>query len=220
MRAFLEQFNPNEDAYLQIVQLVDQIGVSSSQQTALDHPDHVEDILDEYYPGWRDGEYSQCTLGAAESQAALSAIPTVQNARCIPVIDYVEAGSPREIVDAYECGDGHRHEWLDPASAEALGPHTFALEIRGRSMEPDFRESEIIIVDPDAPVRPGDIVVARVNGDAEATVKKYRDRGRDSQGHPVYELVPLNPDYATITIDSGNPGSLIGPVVQHKRNLR
>lgn len=182
--------------------------------------DDLMAILDERYPGWRFGDKRPRERVDMVAEASLDALPMVATARQIPVVDYVEAGAPREIVDAYAKGDGHRMEWLDPASAEFLGPYTFALEIRGRSMEPDFREGEIIIVDPDACVRPGDVVVAKLNGDTEATVKKYRDRGRDDQGQPVYELVPLNPDYASITIDSSNPGTLIGPVVQHKRNLR
>ncbi|WP_026329816.1 XRE family transcriptional regulator [Thioalkalivibrio sp. ALE12] len=216
---FLRDFDPEESAHDQLVQFVEGLpggAYVAPFATAYD----LEDALDEHCPGWRDGERSVRASSVAEADAEFYAIPTVTKARQIPVVDYVEAGAPREIVDAYAKGDGHRMEWLDPASAESLGPYTFALEIRGRSMEPEFREGEIIIVDPDACVRPGDVVVARVNSDTEATVKKYRDRGRDEQGHPVYELVPLNPDYASITIDSSNPGTLIGPVVQHKRNLR
>lgn len=219
IQRFLRGFDPDESAHDQLLQFVE--GLPGGPYVAPFGSSYdMEDVLDEHFPGWREGAHSGRPYAVADAGAEAYAVPTVTKARQIPVVDYVEAGSPREIVDAYAQGGGHRMEWLDPSSAESLGPHTFALEIRGRSMEPEFREGEIIIVDPDACVRPGDVVVAKVNGDTEATVKKYRDRGRDDQGHPVYELVPLNPDYASITIDSSNPGSLIGPVVQHKRNLR
>ena len=36
------------------------------------------------------------------------------------------------------------------------------------------------------------------NHQAEATFKKYRPRGIDADGKPIFELVPLNDDYATI----------------------
>ncbi|WP_231362426.1 XRE family transcriptional regulator [Thioalkalivibrio sp. ARh3] len=219
IQRFLRDFDPDESEHDQLLQFVEGLP-GGTYGAPFATPYDMEDVLDEHFPGWREGKHSGSPYAVADAGAEVYAVPTVPKARRIPVIDYVEAGAPREIVDAYERGDGHRHEWLDPVSAEVMGPHTFALEIRGRSMEPEFREGEIIFVDPDACVRPGDVVVAKVNGDTEATVKKYRDRGRDELGHPVYELVPMNPDYASITIDSSNPGTLIGPVVQHKRNLR
>ena len=140
--------------------------------------------------------------------------------RQLPVINYIQAGNPREIVDAYEAGDGFDTIGVDPSLAKKLGHHAFALLVDGESMLPDFRPGDIVVIDPDAPVRPGDIVVAKLHKDQAATIKKYRSRGEDEEGTPVFELVPLNNDYPTITVDAGNPGHLIGPVIEHRRKLR
>lgn len=144
----------------------------------------------------------------------------VSSAKRVPVISYIQAGNPREVVDAYEPGAGHGEIWVDTTIAGDLGPHTFALEIQGDSMAPEFVPGDVVVIDPDACVRAGDDVVAKLNGGKEATLKRFRDRGLDDQGYPAFELVPANPDYATIRCNSDNPATIIGPVVEHRRHRR
>ena len=131
--------------------------------------------------------------------------------RAYPLISWVHAGAWKEIVDAYPYGssdvmvfanDDHSHD-------------SFALRIEGNSMEPIFQEGDIIIVDPDIQPRPGDYVVAK-NHQAEATFKKYRPRGIDADGKTIFELVPLNDDYATLRSDQENI-RIIGVQVEHTR---
>ncbi|WP_391540669.1 LexA family protein [Lonepinella koalarum] len=52
-----------------------------------------------------------------------------------------------------------------------VSENAFALKIKGDSMEPDFIEGDVIIVDPKIQPHAGEFVVA-VNGDYEATFKK------------------------------------------------
>ena len=157
-----------------------------------------------------------------EPAAPYGSIPGAQpvSVRRIPVISYIQAGEPREVVDAYAMGSGFETVGVSADTADALGPHAFGLRIEGDSMAPEFKAGDYVIVDPDAPVRPGDIVVAKLDRENAATLKKYRSRGEDAAGYPVFELVPLNDDYPTLTVDSTNPGRLIGPVVEHHRKLR
>ena len=82
-------------------------------------------------------------------------------------------------------------------------------------MEPEFKEGDTIIIDPDIKPSPGDYVVAR-NADQEATFKKYRPRGRNAQGIDVIELVPLNEDYPILRSDV-SPLEIIGTLVEHRR---
>ncbi len=141
------------------------------------------------------------------------------NTRTGPVIAYIQAGDPRTVVDSYVAGDGFRTVTLEGAIALEVGPYTFALEVVGDSMADEFREGDTVVVDPDAPLRPGAIVVAKLDRDETATLKKYRDRGIDHDTHPVVELKPLNEDYPSITMDASNPGRIIGPVVEHRRRM-
>ena len=50
--------------------------------------------------------------------------------------------------------------------------------------------------------------------------KKYRPRGHDSNGHEIFELVPLNQDWPTITVNADNPGQIVGTVMEHRRRRR
>jgi SOS-response transcriptional repressor LexA len=131
--------------------------------------------------------------------------------REIPIISAVQAGLWREAVDAYAPGAGQDAVIVDSDP----GPHAFALKVRGNSMEPDFREGDTIIIDPDVRPHPGDFVVAR-NQASEATFKKYRPRGFNDFGQEVIELVPLNVDYPTLRSDH-SPIEIIGTLIEHRR---
>ncbi len=100
-----------------------------------------------------------------------------------------------------------------------VGARAFALEISGESMLPDFRPGEVIIIDPDCAIKPGDFVVAKTDGDDEATFKKYRPRGHDDNDIEIIELVPLNDDYPSETINAARPGRIIGKMVRHIRKF-
>ena len=140
--------------------------------------------------------------------------------RRIPVVSYVEAGDPKEIFDDHEPGNGFEYLGVDTELADSLGPYAFALVVEGHSMAEEFQPGDRVIIDPHAPVRPGDIVVAKLHGETTATLKKYRARGNDNTGEPVFELVPLNDDYATVLVNASNPAEIIGPVVEHRRRMR
>ncbi|EIC83587.1 Repressor protein C2 [Serratia sp. M24T3] len=75
----------------------------------------------------------------------------------------------------------------------------FALTVRGDSMTnpsglPSIPEGSTVIVDPNVEATNGKIVVARIAGTSEATMKKLVIDG------PNKYLVPLNPRYANIPI--------------------
>ena len=85
-------------------------------------------------------------------------------------------------------------------------------------MEPEFVTGDLIIIAPTISPRPGDYVVA-ADESGEATFKRYRDLGNDAQGRHVYELVPLNPDYAAMRSDRQQI-SIVGTMIEHRRYRR
>jgi SOS-response transcriptional repressor LexA len=129
----------------------------------------------------------------------------------VPRISFVQAGPWREVVDPYAPGAAEDYLMTDLE----LGAHAFALTIHGESMLPEFREGDVIIVDPNVKPTPGDFVVAK-NGNEEATFKKYRPRGVNEQGNEVIELVPLNEDYPSLRSDR-TPIQIIGTMMEHRR---
>jgi SOS-response transcriptional repressor LexA len=123
----------------------------------------------------------------------------------------VQAGALTEATDPYAIGDAE--DWL--LTTTELSENAFALKIKGNSREPDFKEGDVIMIDPAVEPLPGDFVVAK-NGDNEATFKKYRPRGVNERGNTVFELVPLNEDYPSIRSDI-TPARIIGVMVEHRR---
>ncbi|HFZ1920604.1 TPA: LexA family protein [Serratia marcescens] len=130
-------------------------------------------------------------------------------ARKVPILSYVQAGlfAAEESLEI----DGDFEYVLTTAE---LSERSFALRIRGDSMEPEFKEGDIVIIDTEVYPTPGEFVAAS-NGSHEATFKKYRPIGIDSKGKENFELVPLNSDYP-ICRSWEKPVSIIGTMVEHR----
>ncbi len=122
----------------------------------------------------------------------------------IPVLGRVAAGIPIEAVE-----DVLDYEEISPQMA-AQGEF-FALQVKGRSMEPRMQEGDIIICKKQADVETGDVAVVLVNGN-DATVKKIK---KTTAG--LY-LIPTNPSFDPIyfTYDEvmERPVTIIGKVVE------
>lgn len=116
--------------------------------------------------------------------------------RRVPVISWVQAGQFTECKAAEVFSDVDK--WVE--TSLRIGDSSFALEVKGDSMTnpnglPTIPEGATVIVDPDAEPAHGKIVVARIDGTNEATVKKLVIDG------PQKFLVPLNPRYPNIPIN-------------------
>ncbi|HDX8356341.1 TPA: helix-turn-helix domain-containing protein [Aeromonas hydrophila] len=157
--------------------------------------------------------------GEARGQPAPEVMPGYHNVEPavipqgtrVPVLSYVQAGNWHEMCEQATAFDGNV-EYV--TAGVDVGPCGFGLWLRGQSMEPFFKEGDLIIVDPDEAPQPGDFVVAK-NGSEEATFKKYRPRGIDESGQEVFELVPLNNDYPTMHSDRQHI-QIIGVMVEHR----
>ncbi|EAQ5121945.1 LexA family transcriptional regulator [Salmonella enterica] len=116
--------------------------------------------------------------------------------RRIPMISWVQAGQFTECKAAEVFSEVDK--WVE--TSLRIGDSSFALEVKGDSMTnpnglPTIPEGATVIVDPDAEPLNGKIVVARLDGTNEATVKKLVIDG------PQKFLVPLNPRYPNISIN-------------------
>jgi len=140
--------------------------------------------------------------------------PAKVGKRPYPVISAIQAGSLREIADPYAPGDGFDVEYGDDKWSE----WTFALEINGESMMPEFRPGDRVLIDPALTPNAGEFVAAR-NASNEATFKKYRVRGISDDGKEIFELVPLNPDFPTLRSDQQHL-QVIGVLVEYRKRFR
>ncbi|MDN3565838.1 helix-turn-helix transcriptional regulator [Paeniroseomonas aquatica] len=111
-------------------------------------------------------------------------------ARRIPLIGLAQAGGEGYFDDGgYPVGGS----WDEISVPEVGDPNAYALEISGESMEPVFRDGDIVIVSPGAPIRRGDRVVVRTEkGEVMAKELKRQSARRID----LRSLNPAHPDYA------------------------
>ena len=109
----------------------------------------------------------------------------------IPVIGYAQAGRDGFFDDAgYPTGTG----W-DAVDFPNVGdPNAYALEISGNSMEPMYRDGDVIIVSPRASIRRGDRVVVRTR--AGEILAKSLSRQTANR----LELTSFNPEHGAIEL--------------------
>ena len=109
--------------------------------------------------------------------------------RRIPLIGFAQAGSNGYFDDGgYPIGGG----WDEIALPEIGDPNAYALKINGDSMEPVFREGDIVIVSPAAPIRRNDRVVVRTRAGGVMAKELIR---RSAKRVELKSLNPAHPDY-------------------------
>jgi len=111
--------------------------------------------------------------------------------RAVPMLGFAEAGASGYFDDSgLPVGKG----WDEVAFPAASDDHTYALEISGDSMKPAYRDGDVIVVSPTAPIRRGDRVVVKMR-DGEVMVRELKRRTSKS-----IELQSLNPGHRERTL--------------------
>ncbi len=105
----------------------------------------------------------------------------------VPLIGLTQAGSGRYFTDDGMPTGGPG--WEEVEFPDISNQDVFALEVQGDSMEPLYRDGDILIVSPSASVRKGDRVVVRTTS-GEVTAKELKRRTAKS-----IELRSFNPTH-------------------------
>ncbi len=129
----------------------------------------------------------------------------MKNTRPVPVVSWVIAGKWEAVCDNFQPGDAD--DWIE---TEVKGKNVFALKIKGDSMEPEFKEGEIVIVNPHVEAKSGDYVVVK-NDEEEATFKQLKVYGETTVLHP------LNPKYPDIELKKRVKYHIVGKIVEKKK---
>lgn len=145
-------------------------------------------------------------LGRDTSSEAVS---SSTNGIKIPVLGDVAAGIPIEaITDIID--------YEEIPESMALAGEYFGLRVKGRSMEPQMVEGDVVIVRKQHDVESNDIAVVLVNGES-ATVKRVK------KWEDGIVLIPFNPLYDPMYYStdeiSSLPVSIIGKVVELRRKF-
>ena len=120
----------------------------------------------------------------------------------VPLISSVAAGNWKDIGNDYDPKD--EQDWV--LSTVTTGENAFALRIQGDSMEPDIKDNEIVIVDPQRITAHNSIVIVIQNGNTEATCKQLVVEGGKRY------LKPINPRYPIMEMQED--ARICGVVVQ------
>ena len=128
----------------------------------------------------------------------------------IPVLGRVVAGIPIEAIT-----DIIDYEEI-PAQMAKSGTY-FALQVKGRSMEPTLHEGDVVIVRQQPEVENGEIAIVLINGD-EATVKEVKEspEGLTLIGHNVAIYTPHFYNRKEI---EALPVQILGKVVELRRKF-
>ena len=124
-------------------------------------------------------------MTAGDSHAAKTLSKT------LPLLGFAQAGSGGYFDDAgFPAGEG----WDQIAFPEVADTHAYALKISGQSMLPAYRDGDVILVSPSAPVRRGDRVVVKTR-DGEVMAKELKRRTPSA-----VELCSLNAEHEDRTL--------------------
>jgi len=114
--------------------------------------------------------------------AELAEMPLIKMHR-VPVLSWASVEKWGEVIE-----EVMPEGWIE---VDIERPNLFALRVYGDSMEPEFTEGEIIVVDTDATFNSGDFVIVR-NSHGEVSFKQAKKYG------DIWILRPLNPKYPEI----------------------
>lgn len=161
-------------------------GVSKSKEAA------VAAFLHESIEWLKTGQGAKRPAAPAESGAPthtntpnVSPGPDIKGR--VPLISWTSAGNWTGVIDNLAPGDAE--QWV-PTTVN-VGPHAFALRIRGDSMEPTIPDGAIVIVDPDTQYRHRSVVIVRHNSDSEANCKRLVYEGDRPHLQPDNTRYPI-----------------------------
>lgn len=87
----------------------------------------------------------------------------------------------------------------DMAESACSGSEAFALRVLGSSMEPEFNEGEIIVIEPDGQLRDGVFVLAQHQGE---WIFRQLCQSADGAGWILHALNPAFADLALPDLDA------------------
>lgn len=119
------------------------------------------------------------------------------DSRSVPLLGFALAGANGAFD---ESGFPSGKAWTELALPAAEGSHTFALQISGDALQPAYRDGDIILITPGAPIRKGDRVVVKTRA-GELMVATLKRRTAK-----VLDLQPLDASQTARTMPTSDVG--------------
>lgn len=135
--------------------------------------------------------------------------PTLSAGRAIPVINKVQAGYPTDFNDLdYPVGVADDYV----RCPDLHDPNAFAVRVIGDSMEPKFRQGDIVIFSPAADVKNGDDCFIRFAAPHETTFKRVFFEKKNQ-----IRLQPRNEKYSPTVIEGKRINGIYRAMIKYER---
>ncbi len=131
--------------------------------------------------------------------------------RFIPVLTMADANNAKNLVDG---SDTERTIVVDGFNKSQNSKCLFAVIVEDNSMQPQFNVGDLVIVDAELSVKPGDYVLAYLLEKKQTVLRKYGEVSGS-----VFQLLASNELWATVNVKQADEAKLIGVVVEHRRIL-
>lgn len=143
------------------------------------------------------------------STDTLLGVNTPRPGNRIPILGTVVAGQPAYAAENIV-------GWEEVTDKMSMQGKLFALKVKGSSMEPEFKEGDIVIVREQPDIESGDIAVVLINGD-EATLKKVK---KDPNGLFLYAFnqAVYEPHFYSNNDIETLPVHIVGRVIENRRS--
>jgi len=153
--------------------------------------------------GQLDALLAQSSLDIDQDKASLAA------GRLVPIINKVAAGYPADFNDLdYPAGVADDYV----RCPDVHDPNAFAVRVVGDSMEPKFREGDIVIFSPAAEVHNGDDCFIRFAMPHETTFKRVFFEPKNK-----VRLQPRNEKYSPTIVDGKRINGLYRAVIKYEK---
>lgn len=132
----------------------------------------------------------------------------------VPIINKVAAGYPSDFTDL-DFPARVADEFVPCPGLD--DPQAFAARVCGESMQPEYREGDVIVFSPAAPITQGCDCFVRLEPDHESTFKRvFFDAGKPAQSATI-RLQPLNPAFPPMTVPRERVAGLYRAVWRFQR---
>ncbi|MGQ0285826.1 helix-turn-helix domain-containing protein [Pasteurellaceae bacterium 22721_9_1] len=169
-------------------------------------------------PSLEDIEVIAQVLGIDAAELAFSNAKPAQIIKSFhyPLLSPVQAGYFTEVNLLNHIDSDEQYDMISSQVKASDG--AFFLVLDGDSMLPRFKSGDMVLIDPNLAIKPGDFVAA-INEDGKATFKQYKETGEiDEFGRPHFNLVPLNDNFGRLSSKT-HKVKLIGKAIEHRSCL-
>ena len=131
--------------------------------------------------------------------------------RFIPVLAMTDAHCAKDLVAGMNT---ERTIVVDGFNKSQNSKCLFAITVEDNSMQPQFNVGDLVVVDAELLVKPGDYVLVYLPLKKQTVLRKYGEASGS-----VFQLLANNELWATVNVKQADEAVVIGVVVEHRQFL-